>query len=85
MAAALITTFYGLIMANIIFLPMAGKLQKRSDDEVLCKQLVIEGMISVANGESPKQIQERLISYIPPVMRIPDKIKEKKEKKTGNS
>jgi chemotaxis protein MotA len=78
MAAALITTFYGLIIANVIFLPLAGKLQKRSEEEVLCKQLVIEGLVSIANGENPKQIQQKLISYVPPAMRMPQKIKNKK-------
>ncbi|MCL2096302.1 MAG: MotA/TolQ/ExbB proton channel family protein [Oscillospiraceae bacterium] len=71
MAAALLTTFYGLILANAVFLPLANKLQKRSDDEVLCKQLAIEGVISIANGETPRQIQKKLASYVPPAMRKP--------------
>jgi len=71
MAAALIATFYGLIIANVIFLPLSVRLQKRSDEEALCKQLVIEGIAAVVNGEGPKQIQERLISYVPPAMRMP--------------
>lgn len=78
MASALITTFYGLIMANVIFLPMGNKLRKRSDEEVLCKQIIIEGVVSIANGETPKQIQEKLDSYIPPSMRKFDKINKSK-------
>lgn len=69
MAVALITTFYGTILANVVFLPMGNKLKKRSDEEVLCKQIIIEGMILIENGENPKQIQEKLLSYIPPSMR----------------
>ena len=65
MAAALITTFYGLILANLIFIPMGNKLQKRSDEEILCKQMIIEGVIAVVNGESPKQISEKLEAYVP--------------------
>ena len=75
MAGALVTTFYGLILANVIFLPIGNKLQKRSDGEVLCRQLTIEGIISVLNGETPLQIQGKLISYIPPHMRNLEKIR----------
>lgn len=69
MAVALITTFYGSMLANIIFLPMANKLQKRSDEEVLCKQIIIEGIIAIVNGDAPRRIEEKLLSYIPPAMR----------------
>lgn len=73
MAAALITTFYGLLMANVVFLPMGNKLRQRSGEEVLCKQIITEGIVSIANGENPNQIQEKLESYIPPSARRFDK------------
>jgi len=69
MAAALITTFYGLILANIIFLPMGNKLQRISEDEVLCKKIIIEGITAIMTGESPKQIYEKLTAYVTPAMR----------------
>ena len=69
MAAALVTTFYGLLMANLIFLPIGNKLKKRSEEEILCRQIIIEGVISIINEETPKQVQEKLESYIPPKMR----------------
>jgi len=69
MGVALITTFYGSILANALFLPIANKLAKRSEEEVLCKQITIEGLISIINGENPRQIGEKLLSYIPPAMR----------------
>ena len=69
MGMAMITTIYGCLLANAVFLPFANKLQKRSDEEVLCKQIVIEGVLSIVNGDNPKSIQEKLISYIPPAMR----------------
>jgi chemotaxis protein MotA len=74
MGIALITTFYGSILANIVFLPIGNKLQKRSDEEILCKQIVIEGVISIITGEAPNTIREKLVSYIPPAMRNLDKI-----------
>lgn len=81
MAAALVAVFYGLILANAVFLPMGNKLRKMSDDEVLCRQLIIEGAVAIANGDPPKQIRGKLTSYIPPEMRnqngINDKTKEK--------
>ena len=69
MGVALITTFYGSMLANVLFVPMANKLSQRSDEEVLCKQITIEGLISIINGENPRQIQEKLLSFIPPAMR----------------
>lgn len=70
MGIALITTFYGAMMANVLFIPAANKLAQRSDDEVLCKQIAIEGLILIINRENPRQIEEKLLSYIPPAMRI---------------
>jgi chemotaxis protein MotA len=66
MAGALITSFYALIISNMIFLPAANRLKKRSDDEVLCRQIIIEGIAAIANGETPKQIETKLMSYVPP-------------------
>ena len=51
MGVALITTFYGCILSNLIFLPIAKKLQARSDEEILCKKLIIEGILAIQAGE----------------------------------
>jgi chemotaxis protein MotA len=69
MAVALLTTFYGALMANILFLPIAGKLKNRSSDEVNLKDLVTEGVISIAKGENPRVIEQKLNAYLPPQMR----------------
>jgi len=69
MGMALITTFYGSILANLIFIPSANKLAQRSEEEILCKQITIEGLISIINGTNPRNIEEKLLSYIPPAMR----------------
>jgi chemotaxis protein MotA len=66
MAIALITTFYGSLMANFIFLPMAGKLAVKSDDEMLYLQVMVEGIISIQNGENPRIVQEKLSSFYSP-------------------
>ena len=64
MSVALITTFYGCVMANLIFMPIAKKLSVRNDEEYLCKQIIIEGVLSIQSGENPKFMKEKLISYL---------------------
>jgi len=69
MSLALITTFYGALLANLIFLPLAGKLKKRSADEVLVKELTLEGIISIASGDNPRIIEQKLHSFLIPKLR----------------
>jgi len=66
MAVALITTFYGVILANLIFLPIAGKLKTRSADEIMMKQLLISGILSVQSGDNPRILEQKLHSFISP-------------------
>lgn len=65
MAVALLTTFYGSIMANIICLPIAGKLKTRSKEEMLEKELMIQGIISLSNGDNPRIIEQKLLAFLP--------------------
>ncbi len=69
MAVALLTTFYGAVMANLMFLPIAGKLKNRSSEEVTMKDLMTEGVISIAKGENPRVIEQKLNAYLPPQLR----------------
>jgi len=64
MAIALITTFYGSLLSNLFFTPIASKLQATHDREMLCKQIIIEGIVSIQAGENPKFIREKLISFL---------------------
>ena len=66
MAVALITTFYGAVLANLVFLPMEGKLKTRSAEEILVKEMQMEGIIAISKGENPRIIQEKLTSFQPP-------------------
>lgn len=66
MALALITTFYGAIIANLVCLPIAGKLKARSKQEILIKQIIIEGVLSIQAGENPRIITEKLKSFLYP-------------------
>lgn len=69
MAVALLTTFYGAIIANILCLPIAGKLKNRSKDEVMIKELMTEGIVSIAKGDNPRIIEQKLNAYLPIQMR----------------
>lgn len=64
MSVALITTFYGCILAHLLFSPIAKKLAIRNAEEYLCKQIIIEGVLSIQSGENPKFLKEKLISYL---------------------
>ena len=66
MAVALITTFYGSILANLMFLPVAGKLKVRREEEVKYKQLIIEGISSIQVGDNPRVVEQKLYTYLSP-------------------
>ncbi|MCB2184864.1 MAG: MotA/TolQ/ExbB proton channel family protein [Deltaproteobacteria bacterium] len=69
MAVAIITTFYGAVMANMVFLPMSGKLKLRSAQEMVMKEVIMNGVLAIARGDNPRVIEQKLHSYIPPNMR----------------
>ncbi len=69
MAVALLTTFYGSIMANIMCLPIAGKLRTRSKEEVLVKEMTIQGILCISNGDNPRILEQKLLAFIPPNQR----------------
>jgi chemotaxis protein MotA len=64
MAVALVTTFYGVIFANLIFTPLAKKLKAQSDTEYLRKEILLEGILSIQNGENPRVIREKLNAFL---------------------
>ena len=73
MGTALITTLYGCILAHMIFGPIANNLRIRDSEEVLCKQIIVEGIMSIQSGENPKALREKLLTYIPQGMRVDSK------------
>lgn len=66
MAVALLTTFYGALLANLLFLPMAGKLKSRSKDEIMVMEIIISGLMSLVAGENPRIIEQKLLRFLPP-------------------
>lgn len=69
MAVALLTTFYGSLIANVICLPIAGKLRNRSSEEVMMKDLMSEGILSIAKGDNPRLLEQKLNAFLAPQLR----------------
>ena len=66
MAIALLTTFYGALVANIIALPMSAKLKSRSKDEILLHEIILTGIQSLVAGENPRVMEQKLLGFLPP-------------------
>lgn len=64
MSIALVTTFYGCVLANLVLMPIAKKLRIRNEEEVLYRQIIIEGVLGIQAGDNPKILRERLTSYL---------------------
>jgi chemotaxis protein MotA len=69
MAVALITTLYGSIMANLLMIPMAGKLKTLDAREAIVKEMEIEGVLSIQAGDNPRILAMKLLSYLNPLDR----------------
>lgn len=69
MAVALVTTFWGVVLANLVFLPIAGKLKTRSEQEVQQRELIIEGIASIQAGDNPRILNEKLLAFLSPQLR----------------
>jgi len=73
MGLALITTFYGVLLSNLVFLPIGGKLKRKSDEELMLKNIVVEGIISIHAKEHPILIREKLMTFVPGSLRKEEK------------
>ena len=71
MAIALLTTMYGAILANLIFLPIADKLALRSQEEERIRRLIVEGVLGILKGINPRVMEEFLETFLPPKQRAP--------------
>lgn len=64
MAVALLTTLYGTVLANLVFIPMASKLESKTEEEIFIKQVIIEGVIGVQSGQNPRILDEKLSAFL---------------------
>jgi len=70
MAVALVTTLYGVIFSNMIFIPLAGKLETRTQEEMLTKEIIINAINSIQAGDNPRLLNEKLMTLIAPSQRL---------------
>lgn len=66
MAVALLTTFYGSLLANLAFIPIASNLEVQTDEEMYTCRMMIDGILAIQAGNNPRFIEERLMTYLSP-------------------
>ncbi len=66
MAVALLTTFYGVLLANLVLIPIAGKLATRSEAEISYREAIVESLLALQAGVNPRIVQEKLKAYLAP-------------------
>ena len=69
MALALLCTFYGCGLANAFFMPVANKLKVKSDEELFCYKIIMEGLLGIQAGDNPRNLEDRLKAYLPATQR----------------
>lgn len=69
MAVALMTTFYGAIIANLMTIPIADKLALRNQEEMLIKSIIVRGVMAIQSGDNPRVVEQKLATFLPPRMR----------------
>jgi chemotaxis protein MotA len=67
-AAAFLATLWGLLFANLVFLPISGKLKAKSDEEVHVRSMQLEGILCIQAGQNPRIVREKLNAYLPPAV-----------------
>nr|CAA9270622.1 Flagellar motor rotation protein MotA [uncultured Armatimonadetes bacterium] len=65
-SGAFIATLYGVSFANLLFLPLGSKLKRRSEAEVLRREMMIEGILAVQSGDNPRLVEQKLTAFLPP-------------------
>ena len=69
-SAAFVATLLGVASANVIYLPISARLKQLSQDELHARALIVEGILSIQAGDNPRVVQEKLITFVPPALRV---------------
>jgi chemotaxis protein MotA len=69
-ATAFIATFYGISFANLFFLPISFKLKQNSQQEVLMREVMLEGILAISAGDNPRIVEEKLKAFLPPKLKL---------------
>jgi len=72
MAVAILTTFYGALVSNLMFLPWSEKLRFINEEEMMEMEIMLKGVIAIQSGENPRIIKQKLLMYLPPAKRPVD-------------
>ena len=70
MATALITTFYGSLLANLVLMPIANNIKTQAEEELFTMEMIIDGVLAIQSGVNPRIVEERLIAYLSPEERL---------------
>jgi chemotaxis protein MotA len=68
-AVAFVATLYGVATANLLWLPLGAKLKRKSEEELLMREVMIAGILSIQAGDNPQIVEEKLKGYLSPKMR----------------
>jgi chemotaxis protein MotA len=68
-AAAFIATLWGIVLANLLYLPISDKLRHRNEEENVLLEIIMEGVCSLATGENPRMIRAKLLGFLMPRLR----------------
>lgn len=68
-AGAFIATLYGVALANLVYLPIAAKLKAKTAEEVVCCEMIIEGVLSIQAGDNARVVETRMMAFLPPQLR----------------
>lgn len=68
-ASAFIATLYGVCLANLVFLPIGSKLKARTSEEIIAYDMMIEGILSIQAGDSPRMVEMKMLAFLPPKLR----------------
>ena len=69
-SAAFVATLLGVASANVIYLPICARLKQLSQEELHARALIVEGILSIQAGDNPRVVQEKLITFVPPALRV---------------
>ncbi len=68
-ASAFVATLYGVALANLVFLPISSKLKARTMEEIIAYDMMVEGILSIQAGDSPRMVEAKMLAFLPPKMR----------------
>jgi chemotaxis protein MotA len=69
-SAAFVATLLGVASANVLYLPISSRLKQLSQEELHARALIVEGILSIQAGDNPRVVQEKLITFVPPALRV---------------